>query len=328
MALTNGPKLGLVVNGEQGETHYAQLMRLWRGLDALIQLTVKGHTGTAPPGSPSDGDCYVLPTTPSGDWEGHGGEVARWDAVNEAWEFYPAKTGWIAWSDETNRHIYRAPGGAWANFPPPDVPEVEWPEVGPNFAFAYQDAVLDIGNTRVSTSDPYTPGASANGFPAFNPSNGGYIEYSVPTTDLNDGTEVYLGFITEAGRLALEAGTAWLVGYSYPWDIPGESFSWRGDGRYYRNNSMLGTTGTFSNSDKVGLAIDFTLGKVWLLVNGVATSGDPVARTGGFDISTADTLYPFVGIAGMDHQVTMFPNEGDQDYPVSGMSSWAANPPP
>ena len=59
MALTNGPNLGLLFNGAQGELHYNELMARWRGLDALVQPRVIDRDLLTPPGSPADGDVHI-----------------------------------------------------------------------------------------------------------------------------------------------------------------------------------------------------------------------------------------------------------------------------
>jgi hypothetical protein len=52
----------------------------------------KSRATTAQPGSPSDGDCYLLPASPTGtDWSGNGGKIAR--RINTAWVFLTAKEG-------------------------------------------------------------------------------------------------------------------------------------------------------------------------------------------------------------------------------------------
>jgi hypothetical protein len=58
----------------------------------------------AQPGSPSDGDCYLLTGTPTGtNWAGQGGKIAI--RVNTAWIFKTAKEGFIAWVDDEDALI-------------------------------------------------------------------------------------------------------------------------------------------------------------------------------------------------------------------------------
>jgi len=95
MALTNGPNTGLVVDGDIGELHYLELMRKWRAEDLLLQCVVISRLST-PPGSPADGDSYIVAASPTGAWVGHATHLARWSAKISAWEFIVPKEGWDA----------------------------------------------------------------------------------------------------------------------------------------------------------------------------------------------------------------------------------------
>lgn len=105
MSLSSGPNLGLLENGAFGEQHYAELMRLWRGIDGLVQPTVKSATTVAPPASPGNGDRYLIPVSATGAWAGRTGQIARWTAMlaTAGWEFYIPRKGWeIAIEDQTS----------------------------------------------------------------------------------------------------------------------------------------------------------------------------------------------------------------------------------
>lgn len=93
MALTNGPNTGLVVDGDIGEPHYLELMRKWRAEDLLLQCVVISRLST-PPGSPVDGDSYIVAASPTGAWLGHATHLARWSTKLAAWEFITPKEGW------------------------------------------------------------------------------------------------------------------------------------------------------------------------------------------------------------------------------------------
>ena len=112
MTLTTGPNLGLLVNGNAGEGHYTELMKQWRGIDGLVMPNAKGYLTNTPPGSPSDGDLYIISAAPTGAWAGQGGKVTRWSSVANAWEFYAPKNGWMVQSNSA-REVYRYTGGAW-----------------------------------------------------------------------------------------------------------------------------------------------------------------------------------------------------------------------
>ena len=64
-------------------------------LDMLTQARVE-ETGTdAPPGSPNDGECWIIGDTPSGAWAGHAGYLAGWTAGG--WRFVAPSEGMAVW---------------------------------------------------------------------------------------------------------------------------------------------------------------------------------------------------------------------------------------
>jgi hypothetical protein len=118
MTLKSGPNLGVLVDGALGEAHYTELMRQWRALDALIQIHVKSRSVTAQPGSPADGDAYIIPTGATGAaWSGKTNQIARFSTTTAGWEFFVPKKGWqVRVEDENNSgrpKLYVFDGAAW-----------------------------------------------------------------------------------------------------------------------------------------------------------------------------------------------------------------------
>lgn len=66
-----------------------------RQLDALVQLGVLDRHLGSPPGSPLDGDRYIVAVGAVADWAGHDREVAAFQ--DGAWMFYVPRDGWLAW---------------------------------------------------------------------------------------------------------------------------------------------------------------------------------------------------------------------------------------
>lgn len=58
----------------------------------------------APPGSPSEGDIYVVGTAGSGAWSGHNEQVAVY--YNAAWLFLPALDGMMAYAADEDAYYY------------------------------------------------------------------------------------------------------------------------------------------------------------------------------------------------------------------------------
>lgn len=64
--------------------------------DQLIQATVKDKDLAAPPGSPNNGDAYIVAASPTGAWSGKAGQIAYWLNDANAWQFIAPLAGWIA----------------------------------------------------------------------------------------------------------------------------------------------------------------------------------------------------------------------------------------
>lgn len=82
-------------------------------LDALICCSVATRADSAPPGSPSDGDAYVIAAGPTGAWTGKAGSIAV--STDGVWVFYTPYIGLTVYSqDETALLIYTISG--WVNY--------------------------------------------------------------------------------------------------------------------------------------------------------------------------------------------------------------------
>lgn len=66
-----------------------------RLLDVMVQLAVKDRNLTAPPGSPSQGDRYIVPVGATGAWAGKTNKVALYETG--VWQFFTPLIGWQAW---------------------------------------------------------------------------------------------------------------------------------------------------------------------------------------------------------------------------------------
>ena len=82
-------------------------------LDALAQPIVKDTTIATPPGSPAQGDAYVVAASPTGAWSSHAAEVAIWDGA--AWVLSGApKTGWSVYN-QADGYVYVRLSGGWTS---------------------------------------------------------------------------------------------------------------------------------------------------------------------------------------------------------------------
>ena len=132
MAISFGPKLGLLYNALIGESYFDSLRLFLQSVDQLINGSVINATQVSPPTSPNPGDAYLLiGGTPGGAWTGQAGNIAVWDAqltnsgtntVVPGWVFLVPKAGWTVWNIATTTlSVFNGtswgPVGSGANFP-------------------------------------------------------------------------------------------------------------------------------------------------------------------------------------------------------------------
>lgn len=302
MAITNGPKLGLMVNGLQGEEHYLPLMKLLRGLDTLIQPTVITHLRNQPSFEPPplDGDTFIVASGGLGDWFGHDGDIARYSTVLNAWEFYAPRRGWIAYSEEAQTHLkYQGSALGWVSL------ATGLPVFVGKWLQAYGNAEIDTGNKQLAYL------FSLEG------TNGGLVHSSGKA-----GGKRYFEVLVEFGLDVAEPN--FIVGFtslegtigSYSAELPFSAFStippfheyyggfYRGNSQVYSSNAGLissdpAVAGTLVTNDTIGFAIDLDADKFWYRINGTGTwygGGDPALGTGGFSTGALifDAAVPFV----------------------------------
>lgn len=86
-------------------------------LDTLVQASVIDKDLTTPPGSPAEGDCYIVAATGTGAWNGWDNRIVRY--IDGEWRSYLPGAGdgegWLVYvQDEAN--LYVLVGGAWTLF--------------------------------------------------------------------------------------------------------------------------------------------------------------------------------------------------------------------
>jgi len=89
-----------------GETLWGDAMNAnLRKVDALAQAKVIDKDLTAPPGSPTSGDTYIVGPAATGSWSTHDKKIARYNGT--IWEFFPPKSGWLVFAvDEARYYSY------------------------------------------------------------------------------------------------------------------------------------------------------------------------------------------------------------------------------
>lgn len=73
-------------------------------------VRVKDKDLTAPPGSPANGDTYIVATGGTGDWSGHDGKIAHY--YGGAWHVWAPIEGIRVWVNDEDL-VYAYTGAAW-----------------------------------------------------------------------------------------------------------------------------------------------------------------------------------------------------------------------
>lgn len=74
-----------------------------------FHLSVKDRNLTAPPGSWTTGDTYIVAAGATGAWAGKDGQVTIWNGAS--WSFGVPRVGWTAWiEDEEKLVAYKSTG--------------------------------------------------------------------------------------------------------------------------------------------------------------------------------------------------------------------------
>lgn len=108
--MANTPNLGLPTIAEaqaSAEVPHNEALTI---IDAVLQGGAKSRTLTAPPGSPVNGDVYLVAGAATGAWSGKDGQLAIYA---DGWVFVVVKTGLILYVAAEDKVIVRRVGGTW-----------------------------------------------------------------------------------------------------------------------------------------------------------------------------------------------------------------------
>ena len=106
--MTTTTRMGLShLTGAQAQKHVT-VNAAFDLIDVLWNLLVEDIALTAPPGGESEGQCWIVASPATGDWEGHEDAIAIF--LNGGYEFKDPFDGLTAWFDD-NRYTYFS--GSW-----------------------------------------------------------------------------------------------------------------------------------------------------------------------------------------------------------------------
>lgn len=105
------PRLQMPEIAESQAAKYLTHNDALRILDALCpNLVIQAVTDT-PPGSPDDGQCWIVDVAATGAWSGQDGKIAQ--RYRGVWYFIAPRPGWEAWDLNALTSI-RFDGSVWS----------------------------------------------------------------------------------------------------------------------------------------------------------------------------------------------------------------------
>jgi hypothetical protein len=186
-----------------------------RVLDAVVQLMVLDKDLVAPPGSPAEGERFIVGPASSGAWTGQTDKVAAWQ--DGAWAFYTPRTGWLAWAADEGR-LYAWSGSGWSALPAgslDNVVEDAAPQLGGdldanghNIGFDDGTGLTDdAGNGQVVF---HTTASAVNRIGITNAAAGSAPQIAAEGADANIDLRLApkgTGIVRSAAQFAVSAGT-------------------------------------------------------------------------------------------------------------------------
>jgi len=120
--MADTPKFELPEIPDGTSDSYVLYNEAMRRIEALLHASVIDRDLDAAPGSPDDGDCYIVAATPSSadEWNGHDSEIAYYEST--AWKFITPVAGlrvyvqdediFVYWRDDSDEWVEEGSSGA------------------------------------------------------------------------------------------------------------------------------------------------------------------------------------------------------------------------
>lgn len=125
------PILGLDELAASQSQPHVPLNAALRALEVFGQICAQSLSTASPPGSPAEGDVYIVPSGATDSWAGHSFEVAYYSG---GWQFLTPRIGWVAYVDDEDdyfRYSAGSPSG-WDLFAPGSSGGVQPYDIGIN----------------------------------------------------------------------------------------------------------------------------------------------------------------------------------------------------
>jgi hypothetical protein len=208
--------------------------------DQFAQGVVIRRDLTAPPGSPSEGDAYIVASGATGDWASQDNKATAY--VDSAWRFFTPEEGWVLY-DQTADEPVRWSGSSW-------VSEASAQLASQGEAEAGTDNTKRMSPLRVAQAIAALQAAGANEAKAWVTLDGSGTVSILDSFNISgvtdSGTGLYDFTMTTALANANWAGVSASDGFIT--DIRNKAAgAWR--------STTFSTGGTFTDSDNVMVAV-------------------------------------------------------------------------
>lgn len=145
---TTGPRIGLVWGYTPGDDGWGvgAFNPNFAKLETLVQTAVQS-VANDPPGSPTNGETYIVGTAPTGAWVGHAAALAVWYTIGTpAWLYLTAAAGYRVYNVATTTYWHYS-GTAWVEEHTGNLTGPVSSTVGnlPSYADAIGDTLDDSG---------------------------------------------------------------------------------------------------------------------------------------------------------------------------------------
>lgn len=149
-----------------------------RAVDAFMSGRAISRSLTTPPGSPAEGDVYIVPASgAAGAWSGQANKIAQF--YGATWVFYTPKTGMTLWLDSAgggslSGYFVYYTGSVWSS-PPSSYTTV--PSIDANqtlTAFQSESSILRITGAQTAQRDYIVPHTVIRKWDVLNLTTGGF----------------------------------------------------------------------------------------------------------------------------------------------------------
>ena len=160
------PNLGVKLADTNATNQVLRLNETLRLIDALCQATVKDKDLATPPGSPAEGDAYIVAGAPTGAWAGKAKYIAVY--INAAWLFANPKKGWKTYvQDESKDYEYDASNWVEKTTTVTTAPTYTVSTKTANFTANLSEAAIYLIDAASGSITVTLPSASSMGSRAF-----------------------------------------------------------------------------------------------------------------------------------------------------------------